>query len=49
VIAGPDEAASRRFLEFLKGPEARAVFTKRGFGTGPVLSERKQRLARVEG
>jgi molybdate transport system substrate-binding protein len=49
VIAGPDEAASRRFLEFLKGPEARAVFTKRGFGTGPVLSERKRILARVEG
>ena len=32
VIAGPDEAAGRRFLEFLKGPAARAVFTKRGFG-----------------
>ena len=32
VIAGRDEAAARRFLEFLQGPEARAVFTKRGFG-----------------
>ncbi|HJU44872.1 MAG TPA: molybdate ABC transporter substrate-binding protein, partial [Vicinamibacterales bacterium] len=32
VIAGPDEAAGRRFLEFLKGAEARAAFTKRGFG-----------------
>ena len=32
VIAGPDEAAGRRFLEFLKDPQARAVFIKRGFG-----------------
>ena len=32
VIAGRDEAEGRRFLEFLKGPQARAVFTKRGFG-----------------
>jgi molybdate transport system substrate-binding protein len=32
VLAGPDEAAGRRFLEFLKGPQARAVFTRRGFG-----------------
>lgn len=31
VIAGPNEAAARRFLEFLKGEQARAVFTKRGF------------------
>ena len=28
VIAGPQEAAARRFLEFLKGPAARAVFTQ---------------------
>lgn len=33
VIKGPAEASARRFLEFLKGPEARAVFDKRGFGT----------------
>jgi molybdate transport system substrate-binding protein len=33
VIAGPREADARRFMEFLKGPQARAVFTKWGFGT----------------
>ena len=33
VIAGPDEEAAKRFLEFLKGPRAGAVFNKRGFGT----------------
>ncbi|MDP2320465.1 MAG: molybdate ABC transporter substrate-binding protein [Acidobacteriota bacterium] len=33
VIAGPDEAAGRRFLQFLQGPAARAVFARRGFGT----------------
>ena len=32
VIAGPHEAEARRFLEFLKGPAARAVFDRRGFG-----------------
>lgn len=32
VIVGPSEAEGRRFLEFLKGPQARAVFDKRGFG-----------------
>ena len=32
VIRGPQEAAARRFLEFLKGDQARAVFEKRGFG-----------------
>ena len=32
VIAGPSEQEARRFLEFLKGPAARAVFDKRGFG-----------------
>jgi molybdate transport system substrate-binding protein len=32
VIAGPAEAEARKFLEFLKGPEARAVFDRRGFG-----------------
>lgn len=33
VIAGPGEAAGRRFLQFLQGPAARAVFERRGFGT----------------
>lgn len=32
VIAGAEAAEGRRFLEFLKGEQARAVFTKRGFG-----------------
>jgi molybdate transport system substrate-binding protein len=32
VIAGPSEAEGMRFLEYLKGPAARAVFDKRGFG-----------------
>ena len=36
VIAGPAEAEGRQFLQFLQGPAARAVFTRRGFG----LSER---------
>jgi molybdate transport system substrate-binding protein len=33
VIVGPAEAEGRRFLEFLKGPQARAVFDRRGFGS----------------
>jgi molybdate transport system substrate-binding protein len=32
VIRGPFESDARRFLEFLKGPAARAVFERRGFG-----------------
>jgi len=32
VIAGPAEAEARKFLNFLKGTQARAVFEKRGFG-----------------
>jgi molybdate transport system substrate-binding protein len=32
VIAGPSEAEARRFLQFLSGPTARAVFARRGFG-----------------
>ena len=32
VITGPNEAAARRFLEFLKGAPAREVFSKHGFG-----------------
>lgn len=49
VIAGPDEAAGRRFLQFLHGPAARAVFARRGFGRPPVLSEPKLQVGRVEG
>ena len=32
VIVGPHEADAKRFLEYLKGPAARAVFDRRGFG-----------------
>jgi molybdate transport system substrate-binding protein len=32
VIAGPSEAEAKRFLQFLMGPAARAVFDRRGFG-----------------
>jgi molybdate transport system substrate-binding protein len=32
VIAGPSEAEARKFLAFLKGAAARAVFDRRGFG-----------------
>jgi molybdate transport system substrate-binding protein len=32
VIAGPSEGEARRFLQFLTGPDARAVFDRRGFG-----------------
>lgn len=32
VISGATEAEAKRFLEFLKGPAARAVFDQRGFG-----------------
>jgi molybdate transport system substrate-binding protein len=32
VIAGPHQTEGRRFLEFLKGPQAQAVFSKHGFG-----------------
>ena len=31
VIAGPRAVEARRFLDFLKSDQARAVFTKRGF------------------
>ena len=33
VIKGPQEADAKKFLDYLKGPAARAVFVKRGFGT----------------
>ena len=32
VIVGAAEAEAKRFLEYLKGPQAREVFDKRGFG-----------------
>lgn len=32
VIVGASEAEGRRFLQFLQGPAARAVFARRGFG-----------------
>ena len=32
VIKGPQEAEAKKFLVFLKGPAARAVFDRRGFG-----------------
>jgi molybdate transport system substrate-binding protein len=49
VIKGPSEAEAKRFLEFLKGPAARAVFDRRGFGRPPAPSEPKRGLGRVEG
>lgn len=49
VIAGPSEADAKRFLAFLKGPAARAVFERRGFGRPPAPSEAKQMFGRVEG
>jgi molybdate transport system substrate-binding protein len=41
VVVGPSEADARRFLEFVKGPEARAVFDRRGFGR-PLDSPRQE-------
>jgi molybdate transport system substrate-binding protein len=41
VIVGPQEADARKFLEFLKGPAARAVFDRRGFGR-PFDSPRQE-------
>ncbi|MGE0863567.1 MAG: molybdate ABC transporter substrate-binding protein [Vicinamibacterales bacterium] len=38
VIAGSAEAEGRRFLQFLQGAEARAVFTRRGFGAPSASS-----------
>ena len=35
VIRGPAEADARRLLEFLKGPVAREIFTRRGFAVAP--------------
>ena len=31
IVAGRDSPAARRFVEFLKGPEARQVFQRYGF------------------
>jgi molybdate transport system substrate-binding protein len=36
VIAGKNETAAKRFLEYLKSPMARAVFERRGFGRPSV-------------
>ena len=49
VIAGPSEPEAKRFLEFLKGRAARAVFDRRGFGRPPALTDPKRELGRVEG
>lgn len=49
VIKGSAETEAKRFVEFLNGQSARAVFDRRGFGKPPVLSEPKRELARVEG
>jgi molybdate transport system substrate-binding protein len=35
VVKSAGETEARKFLEFLKGPQARAVFTRRGFGPAP--------------
>jgi molybdate transport system substrate-binding protein len=48
VIAGPSETEAKRFLEFLKGPQARAVFDRRGFGRPPAMGERKLLFERAE-
>jgi ABC-type molybdate transport system substrate-binding protein len=32
VVAGASAAEAKKFLEFLKGPAAREVFDRRGFG-----------------
>jgi molybdate transport system substrate-binding protein len=43
VVVGPSEAEARRFLEFLKGPAARAVFDKRGFLFDPSTPSPRNR------
>ena len=32
VVEGPNQAAAQRFLDYLRGTEAGAVFTTAGFG-----------------
>lgn len=49
VIVGRAEAEGRRFLQYLQGPAAGAVFDRRGFGRPPIPSEPKLQLERVEG
>lgn len=46
VIAGPQEATARRFLEFLRTDQARAVFAKRGFGAPPTPADPKHAHSR---
>lgn len=46
LVKGSAEAEARRFLEFLKGPAARAVFTRRGFGPfDSAAAQQRDRLA----
>ncbi len=47
VVAGPAEAEAKKFLEFLKGPAARAVFDRRGFGR--PFDSPKQELGLAQG
>ena len=47
VVRGPGEAEGRRFLAFLQSAPAREVFTRRGFGGPPALSEPKPQVGRV--
>ncbi len=49
VIVGPAETEGRRFLQYLQGSAARAVFERRGFGRPPVLGEPQLQFGRVEG
>jgi molybdate transport system substrate-binding protein len=35
VVKGPSEGEAKKFLEYLKGPAAQEVFTRRGFGLPP--------------
>lgn len=35
LIKGASEGEAGRFLEFMKGPQARTIFSRRGFGTPP--------------
>ncbi len=48
VLVGPAVAEGRRFLQFLQGPAARAVFDRRGFGRSAVLGAPKPQVRREE-
>jgi len=45
VIRGPAESEARRFLDYLKSPAARAVFTKRGFRFDPAPAPQRENRA----